>query len=98
MKGNPAMPGGPLTSKPAWPDPERGLGRAGFFFACLQGTLDAAENRLLGVDASRASGCREECSGGIPSGWSPGGMGVDAGLEPATSGLIRAAFLASRAI
>ena len=33
LKGNPAVPGGWLKSRPTWSKPFRGFGHVGFFFA-----------------------------------------------------------------
>src|SRR5690242_9727564 len=64
MKGSPAVPGGPLTSKPTWPSTRKVLGHVGFFsFTSRQRAVATAKEGRNG---------QVECDGGAAD--RPGGQ------------------------
>src|SRR5258708_4291822 len=54
MKGNPAEPGGPAASKPAWPNTLGVLGHAGFFFGGAGAPQPPGRTRMNQSSAPRA--------------------------------------------
>jgi hypothetical protein len=47
MKGNPAIPGGPSVSKPAWRNTAKVFGHVGFFFALGGGAVAITRENLV---------------------------------------------------